>query len=293
MENVILFGASRGGINFIKNNREKMSIIAIADNNNERWGQYVENVLIIDPNTISLYDCDKIIITSMFLKGITSQLLNLGVPSEKIEYASKNAMKLTRLPFSDPVILDKAEQLLFFLSELLKNERYYFTFGTCLGIVRDNGLIAWDDDMDIAIHHNDAEYILNLIKFNISTIDSIIENKVYLRKYPNNEITSISIDCYEKEELLFNINLDCLYEEGEYARFELDLIPLNYFLEPTIWTFKGRDIKLPSEYDSYLTHIYKEWRTVKKDTSFFNNTTTYVEPTVTIQSELIHEHKKV
>lgn len=291
MEKIILFGASRGGANFIKNNSGKFDIIAVTDNDSSKWEQSIEGVNIIKPDDVLLYDFDKIIIASMFFKGITQQLLDLGITTNQIEYASKNSLKLTQFPFSNPIVLKKAENLIALLSDIFKNERYYFTFGTCLGIVRDSELIPWDDDIDIAIHHQDAEHFLNIIKANVDKIDAIIENKIYLRKYPDGKVTSISIDCYDEDEMLFNINLDCLYEHGEYAKFELDLIPLKYFNEPTPYEFKGNTVKLPSEYEHYLTHVYKDWQVVKKHTSFFNNTTTYVEPTVRVTGELIHASK--
>lgn len=293
MEKIILFGASRGGMNFIINNHKNYEFLAVADNDNTKIGQMVEGIIIINPSDILTYSFDKVIIASMFFKSISKQLLDLGVPNKKIEYASKNSMKVIQYPFSNSEILSKAEKLIALISNVLKDEQYYFTFGTCLAIVRDGELIPWDDDIDIAIYNNNAEKILDIIQENVLSFDEIIENKIYLRRYSDNRLTSISIDCLKGGEVLFNINLDCIHIEDIYGKTEIDRIPLEFYQEPSVYKFKDSTIKLPTNYLDYLTYVYKDWKVVRKHTSFFNNTTTYVEPTLKVISELVHESKKL
>lgn len=293
MERIILFGASRGGGNFIKNCGDFYDIIAIADNDRNKHGNKINNIEIIDPNTIKSYSFDKVIITSMYFKGITQQLLDLGVPQEAIDYAPKNSLKITQFPFSNKEILTKAENLIRLLSNILKDEKYYYTFGTSLGMVRDGELIPWDDDIDISAHASDFENIKKIILDNTEKFDAIIENEVVLRKYENGDVTSISINCLEANELLFNINLDFIHTMGEYAKLELDKIPLKFFKEPSDYLFKNIQVKLPTMYKDYLTHVYRDWYIVKKNTNFMNNTHTYVEPTLKIFEEKLHSSKDI
>ena len=44
------------------------------------------------------------------------------------------------------------------------NIRYFATGGTCIGAVRHNGFIPWDDDLDIAVPINDFERLTELCK---------------------------------------------------------------------------------------------------------------------------------
>lgn len=291
MEKIILFGASRGGENFIKNLGEFYDIIAIADNDREKHGKSLNNIEIINPSTIKSFTFDKVMITSLYFRAISQQLINIGVPKELIDYAPKNAMKVIQYPFSKKSILYKAENLIRLLSDILEGQNYYYTFGTALGMVRDHGLIPWDDDIDLSIHANDFEIVKRIIIDNIEKFDAIIENEIVLRKYENEKVASISINCLEGNQLLFNINLDFIYTKDDYAILELDKIPLKFFNKPSDYLFKGIQVKLPTQYKDYLTHVYKDWHIIKKNTNFMNNTTTYVEPTLKVFEEVLHKSK--
>ena len=55
-------------------------------------------------------------------------------------------------------------QLLYDTHTILKNNniKYYITGGSLLGAVRHNGIIPWDDDIDICVNHSDLRKIMGL-----------------------------------------------------------------------------------------------------------------------------------
>lgn len=289
MDTIIVFGASTGGRNFIENSKNQYLISAIVDNDVTKRGQTVQDIPIIAPEQIHLFSYDYIVVASMYVHSITEQLKNLGVRENQIKYASKNSMKVIAHPFKEPSILKCANQMIMVLSDILKDIRHYYTFGTLLGIVRDGQLIPWDDDIDIAIFAEDAEQVKELLLHHIDDINRIMDTKMYMRYYSNGEIASVSIDCYYEQEKVFNINLDCIYVEGDIARQELNKTPLKYFEKMEHYHFGPALINVPHQYEQYLTYTYGDWKTVKENTSFNDNTLSFIEPVRSITSEVFYE----
>lgn len=58
--------------------------------------------------------------------------------------------------------------------------RYYLMCGSCIGAVRHNGFIPWDDDLDIAMPFKDFIRFIELIKGE-KTGESILSDAFYLR----------------------------------------------------------------------------------------------------------------
>lgn len=289
MDTIILFGASRGGRNFIDNNIKRYKIAAIVDNDKNKQGKFIYNIPIILPEQIHLFKYDYIVVSSMYVNSITNQLNILGISKDKIRYASKNSMKVIAYPFKDKNIHQCANQMIDALSNILKDIKHFYTFGTLLGIVRDGHLIPWDDDIDIAIYAEDALNVKDILLENISLINRIMNTKMYIRYYSDGTIASISIDCYYSNEFVFNINLDCIFIEGDFAKQELNNTPIMYFEDVEKYNFNNNEINVPKLYESYLEYTYGDWRVIKENTSFMDNTLSFVEPTGSCKSVLFYE----
>lgn len=275
---IILFGASLGGQNFIKNHREEYEILAVADNNQAKHGELLEGISIISPLQIEEYAYDRIIVASMYVNSITQQLLNLGVSENKIEYASKISMKHVGFPFENEAILSKANEFIVTLSEVLQTIPHYFTFGTLLGIARDGRLIPWDDDIDLAVFAEDIERIKEQLLQNAKRFEQILQVDMYTREHANGDVIAIMMDCYYEGEKAFNISLDTVFVEGEVAKQDLNDTPLHYFVGYDELLFESVKIRVPKNYEGYLTYTYGDWRIVKRNTSFADNTLSFKEP---------------
>jgi len=65
-------------------------VLALSDNNPNRWGGYIDGIEMVSPKQLVLYDFDKIVIsTNIYYKEIHDQLNKaLGIPDDKILHST-------------------------------------------------------------------------------------------------------------------------------------------------------------------------------------------------------------
>lgn len=73
------------------------------------------------------------------------------------------------------------------------NLRYYLMCGSCLGAVRHNGFIPWDDDLDIAMPRTDFNRLLELISNKKVLGDNFYLRWVTTDKYYNHAFAKICL----------------------------------------------------------------------------------------------------
>ncbi len=89
MYKIVVFGAGANGLKFINNKQEYFEtlIIAVIDNNKNRWGDCLENYFVEPPQNINNKQYDYVVITTSngdSKSSIRSQLKKMGVADEKI-----------------------------------------------------------------------------------------------------------------------------------------------------------------------------------------------------------------
>lgn len=272
---VILFGASKGGENYITNHPD-LEIVAFVDNDASKHGTMFMGFPIIAPTTIALHSFDSIVITSQWVDQIYRQLTEeLKIPASKIISPNKQAVKAS-LPFEDSSTLAFAQTLLRTLNQFCntRNISMCLDSGTLLGAIRDNALIAWDDDIDLAIDKENFEKLQALLPELFEVISS--------RFNVNWEIVIISVNgidsCFniefsnssESNYVLFDVSIQRRESRDGYSELlssgGLFFAPAKHFdrFEPI--AFLDDIFYAPFEADGFLTFMYGEWQTPQKTT---------------------------
>jgi len=156
---------------------------------------------------------------------------------------------------------ENAESLLFLLIGLLEEYeiKYWFNWGLLLGAIREKDFIVYDTDMDITVHWEDRDKVLNLIEpfmldanCYVPTVEECHpEDRWYIRDK-------------EKIELNFVVRVGNKYI---YSPNRCKLAcPLDYIDTLETIEFRGRRVKVPSNPEKYLELSYgKDWRTPIRD----------------------------
>ena len=156
------------------------------------------------------------------------------------------------------------------ISDLLEFEKiqYWLDGGTLLGVVRDNKLIDGDIDIDIGVLIEDAEVLYSCLLRNQYNICYFYEddksNKCIIRAEKYNvgvdfEIFKKSENSYYRDspripprdiESADKNKLAVLRYEFDNNLIE-DLLPIDFF---------GVTLRIPKDYDRYLSVYYSDWR---------------------------------
>ena len=143
----------------------------------------------------------------------------------------------------------------FLLIKVLNKHKisWSITGGTLLGLIRHNGLISWDDDIDICVDIEDIgklyclrkelqnkKYKLFNIAFDDATLIKLKNNKVWI------DIFFIEDNKHISQYKYTNSRWD--YKENEYKPFKEGL-------------FGDLKVYIPNKSKEYLDRIYPKWDT--------------------------------
>ena len=274
-EKVILFGASSGGENFIKNNK-KYEIIGLVDNDLNRVGTELLGFKIDHPKALKSIIFDKIIITSDWVEAIKYQLeSDLQISDEKIIIPIKSDCK-PPLPFYSESTLKIARKILIEINSLvikLELEVYVFA-GTALGLMRDGDLIAWDDDIDFCVSQSSFLGLKNLL---LEYLKKIHENRefnfLFSIQSMNGEDCVLLIDVFSALNSFnkFQISFNKFEESEDFALFPsialIPKIPIEHFKGASYLRALNENFRAPKNCQDFLTYIYGDWKSPVKDTT--------------------------
>lgn len=155
------------------------------------------------------------------------------------------------------------------------NIPYTLEGGTLLGIIREDRLLPWDNDMDITITE---EYLDQLIKIRykfwlIGYRTRIRTSKSDIPYFPKKSIRLMKIQttrCFFKEYNLLDIFIKIKDKEKYFWIVDekdpvLKSVPAYFYENRTRVHFNGYDYLVPEKFEDYLTYRYGDWKQVQKD----------------------------
>ena len=136
---------------------------------------------------------------------------------------------------------------------------YWLSEGTALGVIRDNGIIPWDDDVDTSFMYEYRDVFvreaLPLLKQQGFSVAFVYNNGNLMTLMRNDE--KIDVDIVKKDGLC----AASMTPHAQYSRKCNDILP--YLNNMKSVTFLGRQFKVPDE--RYLEYLYGDWKTPRTE----------------------------
>ncbi|WP_416305803.1 LicD family protein [Neptunicella sp. SCSIO 80796] len=275
----VIFGAGQAGIAALTNLADDFDVVAFCDNDATKHDTQLHQLPVISPQHLSRYPTAHIIVASEFAEQIQTQLITeLAITKKRIQILSWSALKLTKLGHAET----KAHAI-YLLTRMCRalNEKsicYYVDAGTLLGIIRDQQLIPWDDDLDLALKSDELELTIQVVEALLPELTSITGVSWVLEKQfakqafgavPQGGVRAMKLRPEQESTNLPMMDFFIKYVEGEQMDYCLASrgirMPSRHILQLDTHEFCGQRINIPSDVEDYLQAHYGDWRTPKKD----------------------------
>lgn len=168
------------------------------------------------------------------------------------------------------------------------NIHYILEGGTLLGIIRENRLLPWDNDLDLTIIEQDMDRVLKL-KNQFWLAGYKIRPRKSKKEMPHFPIGSIRLLKIKKKKYIFasGIGLMDIFVKkkiddkyywivGQHDHV-LKSVPSYFYENFTRYNYDGYDYSVPADYENYLTYRYGDWKKTVKDYDFKKDDNSIVE----------------
>ena len=186
--------------------------------------------------------------------------------------------------------VDIAHKLLYDVTMELEKTgvSYWLEGGTLLGIIRENRLLPWDNDMDISMYIKDCWKLIKVaikLFFKGYRISTRFYNR-NLGPFKKGEMRIIKVRNYEKYfkkgEVMLDIFLKRKVEKDYFWTVGikspvLKSSPAKYYDELDWTDFDGKKYMISKDYEGYLTYRYGDWKTPVKVWNFKKDDNAIVE----------------
>ncbi|GAA0366829.1 hypothetical protein GCM10009092_33970 [Bowmanella denitrificans] len=269
----LLFGAGQGAGVFIDNTASEREFVGFLDNDQRKFGKQFYGIRVYAPADVKSLQFDEIVITTQWAIDVKNQLLNeLDIPDKKIILPHKNLLKKPT-PFVQKETLGLARLIVLELSSLAQklDVPMVVDFGTLLGLVRDDDIIPWDDDVDFSVplsFKNEAEeLLLNFLSLELGGVNWRVERIIDKNENVSGLLLKFSCPSQYLNEFTTSI---CFREVRNGQALHLPSLgmwyaPEKHFKDIDKIFWREQIIQVPLDYEDYLTFQYGDWKTPKKD----------------------------
>ncbi|MDR7119206.1 LicD family protein [Rheinheimera soli] len=286
---IVLFGASKAGDYTLRAYLAKgYDILAFSDNNKALHYTKKEGIPILPPDELSRIKFDQIVICSQYWSEIYQQLTGeLNVSKDKVIVANSSELKATT--FEAPEVMAQARLALRWMLNMFNHSArpYYLDGGTLLGLARSGDLIPWDNDVDLSILQQDADFYSEFLETSLPDLEQytscrwtisyllyehsgLVWQKGQLRKIVlTNEDFNFSVALivrYYNAPFYCYSAVSCIFSDHE-----------RHFSQNDWLDFYGVKAAVPCHYQSFLDATYGDWRTEVRDWHYtdYKNTDFY------------------
>ena len=252
---IIFFGAAGSG----KAYSDHTSIIPdyYIDNDKNKWGRRLKGVEINPPSILTsefIDQIDSLVITTGYIKSVLPQLLNLGIPENKITIPAKSL--LGSHPFKSHKNRIEAAEFLSILMQSDERMKVLAGGGTALGFCRDSDFIKWDFDFDLFASIKYRNELILLLD-NLGCSPLLEENELKAAYHlKNGDIIPFSIKFFDPDNEIY---ID-IYEDHVWNW------PIDMFSNFTNIYIHNFLVNVPNPPEKYLEGIYgKNWRIPNPD----------------------------
>ena len=267
----LLFGAGPGACQYMENNALEREFIGFVDNDTAKHGQKYAELPVFAPHQLEELDFQHIVITTQWALEVQQQLINeLGIAEHRVILPNKNQLKKAT-PFLHEPTRDLARRIIKSLGRCADefDLPLIVDFGTLLGLVRDDDVIPWDDDIDFSVPVEFAAQTEKmLLAFKLQNSDGI---NWQVEKVVNNEneMVGLLLKFNEPELVSFTTSI-CFRQNRDGQSLHLPSLgmwfaPQAHFEQYDVIQWQECKLKAPFDHQAYLTFQYGDWKTPKKD----------------------------